>query len=209
MLKLEDFETLAIAQAYPFSNDKKRIGSGQARGYLIRNGLWSILRAMQADLNNSLSSLADGTIITASDANSHFGLDPSKADGVGNLQSVGVFVSEGVFTQEQANGFLSLAISIENIYANKTELDFQIAKGTIARVKVTQPFERGECVIITTADCEAHTPQIYERVTYANGKTEDIRIAGFRTVEKAGTYRTNCKNINNLWIDNAYGVITA
>jgi hypothetical protein len=209
MLKLEDFETLALAQAYEFTNDKKRIGSGQARGYLIRKGLWSILRAMQADLNNPLSSLADGTIITASDANSHFGLDPSKADGIGNLQSVGVFVSEGVFTQEQADKFLNLAISIENVYANKTLLDFKIAKGTIERVKVTQLFERGECVIITTADCEAHTPQIYERVRRANGKIEDIRIAGFRTVEKEGTYRTHCRDVNNLWIDNAYGVITA
>ena len=209
MLKLEDFETLALAQAYEFTNDKKRIGSGQARGYLIRNGLWSILRAMQANLNNPLSSLADGTIITASDANSHFGLDPSKADGIGNLQSVGVFVSQGVFTQDQADGFLNLAISIENIYANKTELDFQLAKGTITRVKVTQPFERGKCVIITTADCEPHTPQIYERVTYANGDIEDVRIAGFRTVGKADRYDAHCNNVNNLWIDNAYGVITA
>jgi hypothetical protein len=209
MLKLEDFETLAIAQAYEFSNDKKFIGSGQARGYLIRNGLWSILRVMQSDLSNPLSSLADGTIITASDASSYFGLDPSKSDGIGNLQSVGVFVSQGAFTQDQADGFLNLAISIENIYANKTELDFQLAKGTINRVKVTKPFERGECVIITTADCEPHTPQIYERVTYANDDIEYVRIAGFRTVEKAGTYRAHCRDVSNLWIDDAYGVITA
>ena len=112
-------------------------------------------------------------------------------------------------TQNFMTGLISYANPTVYPHTNKTELDFQLAKGTIERVKVTQPFERGECVIITTADCEPHTPQIYERVTYANNEIKDIRIAGFRTVEKAGTYRAHCRDVNNLWIDNAYGVITA
>jgi hypothetical protein len=112
-------------------------------------------------------------------------------------------------TQNFMTGLISYANPTVYPHTNKTELDFQLAKGTIERVKVTKDFERGECVIITTADCEPHTPQIYERVTYANGEVKDVRIAGFRTVEKEGTYRAHCNNVNNLWIDNAYGVITA
>ena len=109
-------------------------------------------------------------------------------------------------------GFRQALIAYANptVYpnANKTLLDFKIAKGTIERKKITLKFENGKCSIRTTADCEAHTPQIYQKVMYTNGDIEFNRVAGFRTVEKADLYRIPCPELPNLYVDDAYGVIS-
>ena len=202
-MNLEDFDTLKLAQDNPVI----------------------VGRMTSPDMVVSLLTEHDSTLMLLDKAKT----DPKAAGFLlalnGAVTSYNVITGHPIGDKQQlllawlvnieavTQGFMTALIAYANPtvypYANKTELDFQLAKGTIERVKVTQPFERGECVIITTADCEPHTPQIYERVTYANGEVKDVRIAGFRTVQKEGTYRAHCRDVNNLWIDNAYGVITA
>jgi hypothetical protein len=206
-MSVSDSQTLAEYRAEPLVIDKNQVGSGQARGFFIRKGIWQVLKTIQSDMNHPLFELADGVIITASDASSYFGLDPTTADGQGNLAAAETMVDTGLITESQKSELLGLAIKTTHPNANATEQDFQIAKGTITRKLVSLPFEHGKCIIKTNSDCEAHTPQIYKKLTYNDGSEEFVRIAGFRTVQKAGTYRAACPYFSELYVDNAYGVI--
>jgi len=204
-MKLEDFLTLELAQADAVVIDKKRVGSGQFRGWAADNGVWLKLRVIQSDKANPLFSLADAVIITASDASSYFGIDPDLPDGVAVLQSLNVMHSAGIVTSAQRDEFLAISVTTTYPHANKTEHDFQIAKGTISRVSVG--VNKGFCTITTTADCEKHRPQIYRRITFDAGDYKLVRVAGFGVVEKAGQYRVQCPSHVDMFIDNAYGVI--
>jgi len=205
-MDISDFETLALAQVHPEYRDKKKVGSGQARGYFVSSGIWARLRAIQSDKSNPLYALADAIIITASDAESYFGIDPLLADGVSNLRGLNTLYSAGEVTETQRDYFLGMSVTINYPFANKTEQDFQIAKDTIQRVIVT--VEQGFCTITTLADAPKHNPHIYRRVTFSNGDYEDIRVAGFRDVEKASKYRVQCPSEPDMYVDNAYNVIS-
>jgi hypothetical protein len=205
-MNLSDFDTLALAQSHEVTVDKKKVGSGQARGFLVTSGIWKVLRTIQEDKANDLYALADAIIITASDAESFFGLDPDTPEGVANLAGIDILVSAGIMTSDQKDYFLSIPLSIQNPFASETEQSFQIAKGTIQRVPVT--VEQGFCTITTSADTPTHKPQIYRRVTFSNGDYEDIRVAGFRDVEKASKYRVQCPSEPDMYVDNAYNVIS-
>jgi len=137
-MKISGFSTLTEAKEYKEVTDKKQVGSGQARGFLISEGVWTRLRTIQADLSNALSSLADGVIVTASDASSFFGLDTATAEGRGNIASVGVLVSAGILTQTQADTFLGLAITIKTPYADTTQAEFD-ARDIEEVLSVTNP----------------------------------------------------------------------
>jgi hypothetical protein len=202
-----DSQNLAEYRAEPLVIDKKQVGSGQARGFFVREGIWTTLRQIQSDISNPLFALADAVVVTASDASSYFGLDLTTAEGRGNLAAAETMVDTGLMRESQKSELLGLAIKTTYPNAKSTEQDFEIAKGTIVRKLVSLPFENGKCIIKTNADCEAHTPQIYKYFKYADGTEEYTRIAGFRTVQKAGTYRAPCQYFSELYVDNAYGVI--
>jgi hypothetical protein len=206
-MSLSDSQTLAEYRAEPLVIDKKQVGSGQARGFFVREGIWTTLRQIQSDISNPLFALADAVVVTASDASSYFGLDPTTAEGRGNLAAAETMVDTGLMTESQNSELLGLAIKTTYPNENSTKQDFEIANGTIVRKLVSLPFEHGNCIIKTNADCEAHTPQIYKKLDYSDGSEEFVRIAGFRTVQKAGTYRTHCQYFSELYVDNAYGVI--
>jgi len=205
-MDISDFETLALAQVHPKYTDKKKVGSGQARGYFVSSGIWVRLRAIQSDTSHLLYALADAIIITASDAESYFGIDPLLADGVANLIGLNTLYSAGEVTEAQRDYFLSMSVTITCPFANKTEQDFQIAKGTIQRMSVT--VEKGFCTITTLEDTPAHEPQIYRRVTFSNGDHLDVRVAGFTTVQKAGVYRVQCPSDPDMYVDDAYRVLS-
>lgn len=205
-MQLSEFATLAEAQAYTAVNDKKQVGSGQARGYLVGINVWTALRVLQADLTNPLSALADAVIVTASDASSFFGLDADTAEGQGNIASIGIFVTAGVLTQAQAGGFLALAVSTTTPYANATLHDLELTKKTINRTAVI--VVNGFCTITTNADTPKHSPQVYRRVEVTTGDYEFIRVAGFNGVEVAGQYRIQCPSFPDLFIDDAYNVVS-
>ena len=88
-----------------------------------------------------------------------------------------------------------------------TKQDFDIGHGTINRKSVT--VEKGFCTILLSADAEEkHNPQVYRKVTFVDESIEYVRVAGFRDVELAGTYRIQCPSFPDLYIDDAYRVVS-
>jgi CheY-like chemotaxis protein len=129
---------------------------------------------------------------------------------LGHPLSVGValdkLVSDEVVPQEFADALISYANPITYPFVNKTEQDFQIAKGTIQRKPVT--VSQGFCTITTSENCEKHNPQVYRRVTFSEGDYEYVRVAGFTGVSSSKKYRIQCPSFPDMWIDNAYDVIS-
>ena len=200
-MSLSDFATLAEAQAFELITDKKRVGSGQARGFFVSEGIWTALRQIQADITSPLFALADAVIVTASDASSYFGLDVTTAEGRGNLAAANTMVAAGVISEAQKVELLVLALKTTYPHATATQADFAKAKGAMVYAQVT-PIN-GWLKITTTAGCEAHRPQIYAEIQGIKR-----RVAGFDVVSAAKGYLAQVpREHTTLFVDNAYGVI--
>ena len=114
---------LDAAKVHPVNVDSHRVGSGQGRGFLIEEDIWPVLRTIQDDKTHPLFGLADGVIVTASDASSYFGIDPSTSEGVGNIVASQILVDAGIMTSAQRDTFLGKSITITHPFANKTLAD--------------------------------------------------------------------------------------
>lgn len=86
-------------------------------------------------------------------------------------------------------------------YKDITEHTWQLEKGIITRTAIAPV--NGIATITTSADCELHVPHIYRLINNVFYK----RVSSFGYVDKAGVYHTECPQINDLYVDNAYGVI--
>jgi hypothetical protein len=200
-MSLADFSTLADAQAFELITDKKQVGSGQARGFFVAEGIWATLRQIQADIANPLFALADAVIVTASDASSYFGLDPTTADGLGNLAAAQIMVDAAIMTAAQKTSLLALALKSTYPHINDTQADFAKAKGLMVYTEIA-PI-KGWLKITTTADCEAHRPQIY-----ADIQGIKRRVAGFDVVSVVGDYLAQVPGeYSTLFVDDSYGVM--
>jgi len=201
MSKLSDFATLAEAQAHTEVVDKKQVGSGQARGFFVSSGIWTTLRQIQADMAHPLYALADAVIVTASDGSSYFGMDSSTAEGQGNLVAAQMLVDAGVMTEAQKLELLSKALTVTKPYENTTQAEFLKAKGLTTYVQVTPV--NGWLKITTTADCEAHRPQVFATIQGVKR-----RVAGFDVVSAAGNYLTQVPREHEaLYVEDAYNVV--
>jgi hypothetical protein len=125
---LTDSEILISVQALEVATDKKKVGSGQARGYFVNKGIWTTLRTIQDDKTHPLFALADAVIVTASDASSYFGLDPDTAEGQGNIAGAQILVDAGVMTAAERDGFLALAFKTTKPFADATLEDIANAR---------------------------------------------------------------------------------
>jgi hypothetical protein len=126
-MSLSDFATLAEAQAFELITDKLQVGSGQARGFFVSEGIWTTLRQIQGDITNPLFALADAVIVTASDASSFFGLDPTTAEGRGNLAAANTMVDAELMKEAQKASLLALALKSTYPHATATQADFDEA----------------------------------------------------------------------------------
>jgi hypothetical protein len=126
-MSLSDFATLAEAQAFELITDKLQVGSGQARGFFVSEGIWTTLRQIQGDITNPLFALADAVIVTASDASSFFGLDTTTAEGLGNLAAANTMVATGLMTEAQKVTLLALALKSTYPHTTATQEDFDEA----------------------------------------------------------------------------------
>jgi hypothetical protein len=127
-MNLSAFATLAEARAFELITDKKQVGSGQARGFFVIEGIWTTLRQIQGDITSPLFALADAVIVTASDASSFFGLDTTTAEGAGNLVAAQTMVDATIMTEAQKDTLLALALKSTYPYAEATQADFDEAK---------------------------------------------------------------------------------
>ena len=140
-MKLTDFETLELAHAYEVVTDTKQVGSGQARGFFVNEEcigdyagmkLWTLFNTVASDVTNPLFPLASAIIITASDASSYFGMDTTKADGIGNRAALAGLVAMGIMSQETADKFIAKTLSISYPFIDATLVEFDAAKADIS-----------------------------------------------------------------------------
>ena len=147
-MKLSEFNTLEDAQAYQITTDTKQVGSGQARGYLVNtNDLWKTLKLFQSDITHALFSLADAIITTASDAQSYFGMDITKADGVSNRAGIDILVQAQVMTQVEADGFIAMTLSTIYPFATTTQSQLNAAKDIFTAKQIA--FTAGKDIVVT------------------------------------------------------------
>jgi len=189
-MNLSDFNTLAEAQAYKLITDKKQVGSGQARGFFVSEGIWTTLRQIQADIANPLFALADAVIVTASDASSFFGLDTATAEGQGNLAAADTMVAAGIMTEAQKVDLLSLALTSSYPHADATQQDFDEAKD--AGEPITLPANTGAhkvSLTIATAPRKLTKLTIQQRFgDTAEDLTEWHDVASVSVLYKQSTY---------------------
>ncbi len=127
-MQLQDFNTLEEAQAYELVEDKKQVGSGQARGFFVTTGIWAALKSIQSNPSHPLFSLADAILITASDASSYFGLDETTAEGMANIGGAQVLVDAEIMTPDQRNEFLNKRYTKIKPFASATQEQLDKAK---------------------------------------------------------------------------------
>ncbi len=127
-LKDNPTKTLEEVQQAEITVDKKQVGSGQARGFFVDTDIWKSLKLIQSDITHPLFSLADAIIVTASDANSYFGIDPDTAEGMSNRRGAQYLESTKVMTSEQLEEFLGMSVHTEKPYKDITLLQFNQAK---------------------------------------------------------------------------------
>ena len=120
-LKINPNLTLEVIRATPIIEDKMKVGSGTARGFFVSNGIWTTLKQAQADTAHPLFALADAIVVTASDASSYFGLDPSTPSGAYNIQGAQLLVDAGVMTAQEKLDFLDLAVRKTYPFAEVTQ----------------------------------------------------------------------------------------
>jgi hypothetical protein len=211
-MRLQDFETLALAKAHEVVTYRK-ISGNQASQFF---GIYGVLDALESNVNNAtLTNVLPNTptsvgalcrTVLRTIDNDGFASDPLTVDGAVNRIASARLVDAGIYSEEVAGLFWAMGKDVSKPFINSTKNDFDLAKGTIARKSVT--VEKGFCTIVTTADCEKHSPQVYRKVTFADGTFEYVRVAGFRDVELAGTYRIQCPTFPDMYVDDAYGVVS-
>jgi len=201
-MSLSDFSTLAEAQAFELITDKKQIGSGQARGFFVNEGLWTTLRQVQADIANPLFALADAVIVTASDASSFFGLDTATAEGQGNLAAADTMVAAGIMTEPQKVDLLSLALTSSYPHADATQLDFDEAKDV--GETITLPANTGQhkvSLTITTTPRKLTKLTIQQRFgDTPDDLTEWHDVASVSVLYKQSTYSSGMIPASNSLI---------
>lgn len=139
-MKLEEFETIEQAKSYEVVTDTKQVGSGQARGFFVNEEcigdyagmkLWTLFNIAASDVTNPLFPLASAIVITASDAQSYFGMDVTKADGISNRAGLAGLVALGVMSQETADKFIAKTLSTSYPFSDVTQEEFDAAKASL------------------------------------------------------------------------------
>lgn len=214
-------EEIVTALADVFTTtETHQVGSGQARGFFIFNGIWTTLKTIAANNEHPLQALCEGVLITASDASSFFGMNPDKAEGIANRDGLQVLVDAGVMTAEQGDAFVAMTktkdypfrtVQVEDIQAARTigESDCAItydgtAKGT-AKSEIPHWVAHGNTVFKFEIVADAPLPKdCVVTLSYSEkngGETEFSKVDRvFRQAIKAGETRVVSRNYstNNM-----------
>ena len=203
IMKLEDFNTLSLARAHPVTSGRL-IHRDTMNSLLGKADIYIDFKALALDASSRFQNIV-AAFLDSKEYNFIVG-DPIGDDLILLLDSMIASKLNMSPALALLRPKLILASNpISHPFLHKTELDFKIAKGTITRKPITT--EHNTCTIVTNADCESHTPQIYQKLTYIDGSIEFDRVAGFGPVSTASRYRTHCRSLPNLYVDDAYGVI--
>ena len=198
---LKDFATLADARNHTEPHERMLSPDMVINFLTVYNSLDMLLA--------STDEKAKGLVFALQSGVTEFNLMNSHPNGIGRIQQqlIGYLVSIGALTQECFNACVGYANTTQKPYKSITKQDFNNAKGIISLKPVT--VEQGFCTIVLSADAEEkHNPQVYRKVTFNDGSFEYVRVAGFRDVELAKTYRIQCPSFPDLYVDDAYGVVS-
>ena len=128
-------KTYAETILHEESVDTKQVGSGQARGFFIRTNvkdspqkLWAFFNLLASDPTHEAFDTASGIVVTASDAQSYFGMDDTKADGIANRQGVADLVTADIMDQDTADAFIALTLTITKPFKDVTEPQWDAEK---------------------------------------------------------------------------------
>jgi len=208
-MQLQDFNTLAEAQAYEQKTYRK-IGGNEASQLLSKTSALDSIEDNVANVTPVEVVAGDPTTVGAlcrtvirTLNGGQFATDPSTEDGMVNRGSSAILVVTGVLTQSQVDGFYAKAETVSFPYANRDEYSFQIAKGTVPKVELTDFSANGDFVrFSTTGTAPQHTPRVTNSADNKVGNVYGVALAGWYAfavpVEARGT---------TLFIDNPYGVV--
>jgi len=157
-------------------------------------------------LQTSTNEKAKGFYLAVLSGVQEFNLMNSHFIGQAQQALLAYLVSVGAVNQAFADSCVNYANGTYQPFINATKHDFELAKGIITKTPVT--VEKGYCTITTTADVESHNPQIYKKITFENGDFEYFRVAGFAGVSLAKLYRVQCPSFPDMYVDDAYGVVS-
>ena len=197
----KDFATLEAARQYEFAYERMMSPDMVINFLTVYNSL-DILLA-------SADEKAKGLVFALQAGVTEFNLMNSPPDGIGRVQQqlIQYLASIGALTPECVAACIGYANTIKRPWKDLTKSDFEADKRIISRKLVT--VEKGFCTIVLSADAEEkHNLQVYRKVTFADGSIEYVRVAGFSGVELAGTYRIQCPSFPDMYVDNAYGVVS-
>ena len=198
MKTLAEFETLEEAKAYT-----------QARGKMIHRNTMNLILA-QNGCYNRLKDISENPIhpmrdlVSAFVDSTEYNLIQTSVTGQGVIQLMQTLIAaEGDDPALQSVLDMSIAAANETYYpyVNATEYDFKRAKGLPITQKEATPVN-GYIKITTTADCEAHRPQIYVDV---QGVKKQVGTAP--EISSAADYLVRASSNQKHYIDNYYGVM--
>jgi hypothetical protein len=200
-MRFEPFATLADARSHTVVLERMLSPDMVINFITVYNSLDTLLA--------STDEKAKGLVFALQAGVTEFNLMNSHPSGIGIIQQqlIQYLVTVGALTAECVAACIGYANTTKRPWKDLTKSDFEADKRIINRKSVT--VEQGFCTIVLSADAEEkHSPQVYRKVIFVDESIEFIRVAGFRDVELAGTYRIQCPSFPDLYVDNAYGVVS-
>jgi hypothetical protein len=201
---LSDFNTLAEARAY-ITTQPKLIHRDSMNSLLASAGIYIALKDIALDTTNPFQNLISAFLDSV-----EYNFMVGNITGDRQIAALDSIVSAGGAMGSAIVSIRPLILAMANPeiqpFEFSTTHDFLKAKGSMTYAPVT--VEQGFCTITTTDDTEAHSPQIYKRISFSNGDAEYIRVAGFGAVATAGQYRVECPRFPAMYVDDAYSVVT-
>lgn len=192
-MQLEEFNTLQDAKNY-IAPKERMISQDMIVSFLTVNDCITTLQ-------ESANEKAKGFYLAVSSGVQEFNLMNSHPVGQAQQSLLAYLVLINAANQAFADDCISYANSTYKPHENKTKHDFDLAKGTITRV--SKQAVNGWLKITTSADCEAHRPQICVDV---QGVFQ--RVAGFNVVSVTGDYVAQVpRGYTEYFVDDAYGVV--
>lgn len=201
-MNLADFNTLAEAQAHTVTTGKL-IHRDTMNSLLASAGLYVAFKNMALDSNNPFQDLI-AAFLDSEEYNFKRGAPTST--GERQIAALDTMIAAGgdlgAALAALRPVILGIANPVSNPFASATEHDFAKAKGLMTYAQVIP--QGGWLKVTTSADCEAHRPQIYAEI---QGIKQ--RIAGFNEVSKSGDYLAQVPaQYTTLFVDNHYGVVS-
>lgn len=199
MKKLSEFATLAEAKAYVYTPLVKP--ARDIRTYLIRKNKWSVLRGIEADLQDSLCDAATG-LIKAADEGTPLSFNPDSEDGQFHLGMLEAFVTGGFIGGSQKQDITDLGGY--KPYEGVTSHEFQVATDTCPRKEVA--YSDGWAAVTVNAQCEKHDARVFG----THPVMGVVQVSNIKGIEETGVYHFRVPldfQQGPLYVDDAYGVI--